>query len=183
MTVVGHLFEELKRRNVLRVAAAYLAGAWLVVQMMDSLMPVFGLDETAARPVVIFLALGFVLVIFLSWFFQFTSKGLRSQAELDLADEPTTSRSHRRLDAVIVVFLSLAVGYFAVDKFFIDPARDRVMVEEAVEEAMAAPAESSIAVLPFLDLSPEGDQEYFSDGLSEELLNLLAKEEVQLCWS
>ena len=171
---MGRWFDELKRRNVFRVAAAYLAGAWLVVQLMEALLPMFGLEETAGRPIVVFLAVGFIPALVLSWFFEFTAGGLRSQADLD-RETDGGERSHRGLDAIIVVFLSLAVGYFAVDKFLIDPARDRVMVEAAVEEAMSAPPESSIAVLPFLDLSPENDQEYFSDGLSEELLNLLAR--------
>ena len=138
----------------------------------------FGLQETAGPTrSSILLALGFIPALVLSWFFEFTAGGLRSQADLDRDDGRVGDTVPSCPEyAIIVVFLApWPSGYFAVDKFLIDPARDRVMVEAAVEEAMSAPAESSIAVLPFLDLSPEGDQEYFSDGLSEELLNLLAK--------
>ena len=171
---MSKLFAELKRRNVVRVAAAYLAAAWLVVQLLDSLLPVFDLPETAARPIVSLIAIGFVVAVIASWFFEMTPTGLKRQtdADKDSAEKPT---SHKLFDTAIIALLLIAVGYFAVDKFILDPARDAAMVETAVEEAMTAPAERSIAVLPFLDLSPDNDQEYFSDGLSEELLNLLAK--------
>ena len=168
------LYDELKRRNVFRVAAAYLAAAWLVVQLLEALLPIFGLDETAGQPIVVFLALGFVPALVLSWFFEFTVQGLRSQTDLDL-EQGKVPRPHGSLDTVIIVTLVLAVGYFAVDKFILDPARDERLVQTAVEDALAAPIDRSIAVLPFVDMSPNQDQEYFSDGLSEELLNLLAK--------
>ena len=168
------LYDELKRRNVFRVAAAYLASAWLVVQLLEALLPIFGLDETAGQPVVVFLALGFVPALVLSWFFEFTVQGLRSQADLDL-EQGKSAQPHRSLDTAIIVILVFAVGYFAVDKFVLEPARDERLVQTAVEDALAAPIDRSIAVLPFVDMSPDQDQEYFSDGLSEELLNLLAK--------
>ena len=168
------MFEELKRRNVIRVAAAYLAGAWLIVQLLESLLPMFGFPETAGRPIVIVLVVGFIPAMLLAWFFQFTPKGLRTQDELDM--EPDAPElSNRTFDTVIIVFLLLAVGYFSIDKFFLEPARDEAMVETAVEVALSAPIDRTIAVLPFVDLSPTQDQEYFSDGLSEELLNLLAQ--------
>ena len=105
MTVVGQWFDELKRRNVFRVAAAYLAAAWLIVQLMEALLPMFGLDETSGRPIVVILALGFVPALVLSWFFEFTSAGLKSQADLD-RETDGAERSHRGLDAIIVIFLT-----------------------------------------------------------------------------
>ena len=168
------LYGELKRRNVIRIAAAYLAGAWLIVQLMETLLPVFGYDETAGQPIVIMLMIGFVPALLLAWFFQFTPQGLRTQDELDL-DSAAAPRANRTFDTVVVVFLLAAIGYFAVDKFIFEPARVEIIVENAVEDALTAPIDRSIAVLPFIDLSPDNDQEYFSDGLSEELLNLLAK--------
>ncbi|MGI9261595.1 MAG: hypothetical protein ACR2QR_06155 [Woeseiaceae bacterium] len=168
------LYDELRRRSVFRIAAAYLAGAWLIVQLMESLLPIFGYPETSGRPVVIMLVAGFIPALFLAWFFQYTPQGLKAQDELDLAAD-TDPVSNRTFDTVVIVFLLAAVSYFVVDKFVLEPARVEVMVETAVEDALAAPLDRTIAVMPFIDLSPEGNQEYFSDGLSEELLNLLAK--------
>jgi len=168
------LYDELKRRNVLRVAAGYLAASWLVVQLIEALLPIFGLAETAGRPLVVFLIVAFLPVLVLTWFFQLTPEGLQSQAALDLSDDGGP-RPSGRLDTAIIVMLALAVGYFATDKFVFDPARDRASVATAVEEALTVAPQRSIAVMPFLDLSPARDQAYFSDGLAEELLNLLAK--------
>ncbi len=168
------LYDELKRRNVFRVAAAYLAAAWLIVQLLESLLPTFGFPETAGQPVVVVLLMAFVPVLILAWFFEFTADGLRRQSDLD-REPAKLPRSHRAVDTTIIAVLTLAVGYFSLDKFIFDPARDAASLEIAVEQAMSVPVGRSIAVLPFLDLSPDMDHEYFSDGLSEELLNLLAK--------
>jgi len=168
------LYDELKRRNVIRIAAAYLAGAWLIVQLIESLLPMFGVAETAGRPIVIVLVIGIIPAVLLAWFFQFTPAGLRTQDEVDL-DSDTAPQANRTFDAIVIGVLFVAVSYFAVDKFVFEPSRVEVMVETAVEDALSAPIDRSIAVLPFIDLSPNQDQEYFADGLSEELLNLLAK--------
>ncbi len=173
------LLAELKRRNVLRVAAAYVAVAWLVIQVVETLFPMFGLGETAARTVVIILAIGFVPAMVLSWIFELTPEGFRHDSQVDHS-APSAMAMSRRLDRVIVVALVFAVGYFAVDKFVIDPLRDAESVEQAKEEARAAAlvgayGDKSIAVLPFADMSPDRDQAYFSEGIAEELLNLLAR--------
>ena len=173
------LIEELKRRNVLRVGAAYAAVAWLLIQVVETLFPLFGLSDAAARTVVVVLAVGFVPALIGAWAFELTPEGLKRDAEVD-HDSATSVRSTRRLDRVIMVFLALGLAYFAIDKFLLDPARDRAREQAVAEQARSeAIAESfgdkSIAVLAFQDLSPAGDQEYFSDGISEELLNLLSR--------
>lgn len=173
------LFTELKRRNVIRVGLAYLAATWLLIQLVDTLFPIFGLSATSVRIVVIFLAIGFVPVLVIAWTFELTPEGLKRDDGKDdtVAASPTTSK---HLDQAIMVVLALALGYFAFDKFVIDPARDVVMVGEAADQARADALigsfdDRSIAVLAFTDMSSEGDQEYLSDGIAEELLNLLAK--------
>jgi adenylate cyclase len=173
------LLAELKRRNVLRVAAAYVAVAWLVIQVVETLFPMFGLGEAAARTVVIILAVGFVPAMVLSWIFELTPEGFRRDSQVDHS-APSARTMARRLDRVIVVALVFAVGYFAVDKFVFDPARDAEIREQAREEGRAqavvgAYGDKSIAVLPFADMSPDGDQAWFSEGIAEELLNLLAR--------
>jgi TolB-like protein/Flp pilus assembly protein TadD len=175
------LFGELKRRNVFRVAAAYLAVAWLVVQIVETLFPVFGLGDAAIRFVVILLAIGFIPALIVAWAFELTPEGFRREADVD---HTTTSarRMTKRLDRVLLVALALALGFFALDKFVLDPARDAEELETAREEAMEAGRaearetvrDNSIAVLAFQDLSPTGDQAYFCDGLAIDLLNQLA---------
>lgn len=173
------LLAELKRRNVLRVAAAYVAVAWLIIQVVETLFPMFGFGEGAARTVVIMLAIGFVPAMVLSWVFELTPQGFRRDSQVDHS-APSAIAMGKRLDRIIVVALVLAVGYFAMDKFVFDPARDAEIREQAREEGRAEAlvgsyGDKSIAVLPFADMSPNRDQAYFSEGIAEELLNLLAR--------
>lgn len=173
------LLAELKRRNVLRVIAAYIAVAWLIIQVVETLFPMFGFSDDAARTVVIMLAIGLLPAVVLSWAFELTPEGLRRDSRVDHS-APSAIAMAKRLDRLIVVALVLAVGYFAVDKFVFDPARDAALREQAREEGRAEAligsyGDKSIAVLPFADMSPQRDQGWFSEGIAEELLNLLAR--------
>ena len=168
---------ELQRRNVVRVAIGYLAGAWLLIQILETLFPIFGLQETSIRIVVVILAIGLPLALVLSWIFEWTPEGLKRD---DGAVTEADATARRRLDRITFVVLVLALSYFAVDKFVVDPARDARQERAAEDRGRAAAfvesyGDKSIAVLPFLDLSPGSDQAYFSDGIAEEILNLLAK--------
>ena len=155
------LLGELRRRNVLRVGAAYAALSWLTIQIVETLFPLFGLSDAAARLVVVLLAIGFIPSLVIAWAFEYTPDGVKRDSDVD-RDSSVSRKMTRRLDSTIILLLVLALAYFAVDKF--------VLTEFEVRD-------ESIAVLPFDDLSPEGDQAWFSDGISEELLNLLAKVE------
>ncbi|MEE4175279.1 MAG: tetratricopeptide repeat protein [Xanthomonadales bacterium] len=185
------LYQELKRRNVLRVGAAYVVFSWLVVQVAETLFPVYGLSDAAIRLVVAVLAVGFLPVLIFAWVFELTPEGLKKERDIDRSSS-ITPHTARRLDRVIMVVLGLALTIFAFDKFVLTPQREAARsaqqaaaLEQVRSEAQSearAEAESSvpdlgersIAVLAFEDLSPEGDQEYLGDGLAEELLNLLA---------
>jgi len=173
------LFGELRRRNVLRVAAAYVTLSWLIIQVNETLFPMFGLSDAAARTVVLLLAIGFIPALIFAWAFELTPEGLKRDREVD-RDSPVSRRMAKRLDRIIIVFLVLALGYFAVDKFVLAPQREATVAEEAreagrTEALIGSFGDKSIAVLPFTDMSPERDQAWFSDGIAEELLNLLAK--------
>ena len=102
------LFAELKRRNVLRVAAAYVAVSWLLIQVVETLFPVFGLSDAAIRTVVILLAIGFIPAVISAWAFELTPEGLVRDAEVDRA-APSIKASTKRLDRIVMVALALAV--------------------------------------------------------------------------
>lgn len=173
------LFAELKRRNVIRVAIAYVAISWLLIQVVETVFPVYGLSDATIRFVITAVAIGFIPVLVLSWVFELTPGGLKKDSEVDHSRAIALAGS-KRFDRVILVVLALALGYFAFDKFVLDPARDVELVEEATEQALTqARVESfgdkSIAVLPFVNMSSDPEQAFFSDGIAEEMLNLLAK--------
>jgi TolB-like protein/Tfp pilus assembly protein PilF len=173
------LFAELKRRNVLRVAIAYVAVSWLLIQVAETVFPLYGFSDAAIRMVISILAIGFIPVLVVSWVFEFTPEGLKRDAEVERSADESVA-SGKRFDRIVLVVFALAIGYFAVDKFVLDPARDAEMAEEVAEqvrtEAMVDSFGSkSIAVLPFVNMSSDPEQSWFSDGIAEELLNLLAK--------
>ena len=176
------LFGELKRRNVFRVGAAYVVTAWLIIQVVETLFPIYNLSDAAVRLVVNVLAIGLVPVLVLAWVFEWTPEGLKKERDAD-HQHPASLRAARRLDRMILVVLALALGYFIFDKFLLDPARDAEKLTSAVEqareqgrtEAKAEVRDSSVAVLAFQDLSPAGDQAYFGDGLAVDLINQLGK--------
>lgn len=175
MTIWG----EIRRRNVHRVAIAYVAAAWLLIQVVETLFPVFGLSDAAIRVVVIILAIGFAPAVILSWVFEWTPDGLRRDSEITT---PAPAARTRRFDAAIIAMLVLAVAYFAVDKFVLEPTRDTAEREAARQEGRAdalveSYGDKSIVVLPFVNISSDPEQEYLGDGLAEELLNLLARVE------
>jgi len=172
------LFDELKHRNVIRVGIAYLAGSWLIIQIGETLLPVYGFSDTAIRNMITILVVGLMPALILAWVFKWTPQGLERDTQIDQL-RPGTHPGNGRLDLVIVLILVLAVTYFAIDKFVLDPTRDTQEIQAAVDQArsdaaMASYGDKSIAVLAFDDMSPQGDQEYFSDGIAEELLNLMA---------
>lgn len=149
------LVAEAQRRRVFRVAAGYLVFGWLLIQVAATVLPQFDLPGWAPRLVTLLVALGFPIALVVAWMFDLTSDGIRMDA---------SSTGSKRLLVFASVLIALSVGWYL---------HDRPM--GIAPTAVPAAAEASIAVLPFLDMSQAHDQGYFSDGLSEELLNLLAQ--------
>jgi len=160
------LFAELRRRNVFRAAVLYIGVVWALSQGVASLLPVFDAPTWAVRWFIVAAIVSFPFWIAFAWFYEFTPEGIKRESEI----EPHESIAHltgRKLDFAIIGVLAVAVVLLVTDRF---------VLHHGVNEEAATPiAEHSIAVLPFVDMSSGKDQEYFSDGISEELLNLLAK--------
>ena len=165
-------FAELKRRNVVRVGIAYIVIAWLLAQVAEFAFENFGAPEWVLKTFVVLLLLGMPLVLFFAWAFELTPEGVKLEKDVDRS-ESITPQTGQRLNRLIIVVMALAIGYFALDKFVLGNAPAR-QLETAVAEAGTEP-QRSIAVLPFVDMSPARDQEYFTDGLTENLLNALAQ--------
>ena len=171
------LVSELKRRNVIRVAIAYAIAAWLLIEVSSTTFPMLRLPEWTATFVAVLLMIGFPVALIFAWAYELTPEGLKKEKDVDRS-ESTTHVTGRKLDFIIIATLVLALGYFAFDKFVLDPSRDAELVQattEAVIEQTAAITDNSIAVLPFVNMSDDASNEFFSDGITEELLNLLSK--------
>ncbi len=163
-----HFLAELKRRHVLRVAIAYAVTSWLLIEVTDTIFPRLTLPEWSVTLVIALLAIGFPLALVFSWFFELTPEGLhRTAVDPDLAagTHASLKLAGRRLDFLVIALLAVALGYLFWES--------RLRSDLADTESDPGPV--SIAVLPFANISSEPDQEYFSDGLTEELLNMLAR--------
>src|SRR5213594_398280 len=170
---IENFFVELKRRNVIRVAGLYLVGAWLVVQVAGTVLPMFGAPEWLPRTIVVLLAIAFVPAVIFSWVFELTPQGLKR--EDDVAPEQSiTPHTGRRMDRMIIVVLVLALGYFAFDKFVLTPRREAALVASGVPNESNIDAKS-IAVLPFENRSRDPDNAYFAEGIQDEILTRLSK--------
>ena len=164
--------QELRRRNVVRVAIAYVLVAWVLLQIADVLFPALGLPEWTIRLVAGLLILGFPLALFFAWAFELTPDGLKRDKDVDRT-AATANASARRLEIATIVVAVVAVGLFALDRFIWRAGSQ----PESPQPTASAPLtdSKSIAVLPFVNMSSDEEQEYFSDGLTEELLNVLAR--------
>jgi TolB-like protein len=171
------LFAELQRRNVVRVGIAYAVIGWLLAQVAEFAFENFGAPDWVLKSVVVILILGLPLALFFAWAFELTPEGVKREREIDRS-ESITPITGRKLNFVIVGALVCAVGYFLWERQVDAPVMDatnRTEQPAASEAQAAAPVPRSIAVLPFVNMSSDQEQEWFSDGLTEEILNALAR--------
>src|SRR5438477_7965354 len=168
---IENFFNELKRRNVIRAAGLYLVGAWLLTQVASTVLPMFGAPDWLPRSIVILLATGFLPALIFSWVFEMTSEGLKRDEDVPIK-ESIAPQTGRRMNRMIIAVLVLALGYFVFDKFVLTPHREAA---RPAAETKSAANEKSVAVLAFANLSDDKGSEYFSDGISEELLTVLQK--------
>src|SRR5438445_441786 len=170
---IDNFLTELKRRNVIRFAGLYLVGSWLLVQVASRVLPMFGAPDWLPRSIVILLAIGFLPALIFSWVFELTPQGLKRDEDVR-PEESIAPQTARRMNRMIIAVLVLAVAYFAVDKFALNPRREKSAAGVSAS-SNAAPNEKSVAVLAFANMSDDKGSEYFSDGISEELLTVLQK--------
>jgi adenylate cyclase len=185
------LFAELKRRNVFRVGLFYVVTAWLIIEVAETVLPLFDVPDGVLRGLVVLLVIGLVPALGLSWIYELTPEGIKRDVGPSAVD-PQASDTGRKLNWATLAVAVVAIGFMATDRLRQAPP---VVAPTAAPAATVAPAPTaatdtlaspdtphsadaaSIAVLPFADLSPAGDQAYFSDGIAEEILNALTRVE------
>ncbi|HRP35047.1 MAG TPA: adenylyl cyclase, partial [Gammaproteobacteria bacterium] len=172
-----NLFAELKRRNVIRIAIFYGAAAWLILQVADVVLDILDAPDGSLRLLAAVLALGFPFALILAWAFEVTPEGIKLESQVD-RDRLPSDQSARKLDIATIGLLLLAIVLLLWQQLG-QQAGDAPPLAQQAAPADAAradrPRDLSIAVLPFVNMSADRENEYFSDGLSEEILNVLAK--------
>ncbi|MEN0653229.1 MULTISPECIES: tetratricopeptide repeat protein [Hyphobacterium] len=164
------LLAELRRRNVFRVAAAYLVVGWLTLQIVSLIEAPLGLPDWTDTLVIVLIGIGFPIALLLAWAFEMTPEGMKLTVAVP-AEDSIASQTARKLDFAIVAGLVVLVGVIVWQQL--------ASPQAATAPELAARAEAgegaSVAVLPFADMSPDSDQAYFADGISEEILNVLVR--------
>ena len=173
-------FEELKRRNVVRVGIAYAVASWLILQVADILVEAFEAPTFTMRIILLILLIGLPLALFFAWAYELTPEGLKKESEVDRS-QSITNQTGRKLDFTIIFVLVVALGYFAYDKFILRTGEStlepQVAAEVAPAEAPASslPTDKSIAVLPFENRSMNEEDKFFTSGIHDDLLTQLAQ--------
>ena len=160
------LFNELKRRNVFRVTAAYVVVAWLVTEVGTTLLQTFGAPDWVAKAIILVFGLVFIPVVIFSWVYELTPEGIKKETQVN-RDTSITSKTGRKLDLITIVAVVVGIAFISFYRVAIPPPVPDI--------AETTAHEASVAVLPFVNMSGNEENEYFSDGLTETLLHMLAQ--------
>jgi adenylate cyclase len=177
-----NFISELKRRNVIRMAGLYIVGAWLILQVSETLLPIFDTPNWVLKLLVYVLFIGFIPAMIMAWIFELTPDGLKRDEDV-IPDQSIAPQTARKMERIIIALFAFALIFFAFDKFVLAPQREAALVVETTQtvqavaktEAKQVALDNSIAVLPFVNMSDDQSNQYFSDGISEELLNVLVR--------
>lgn len=166
-------FSELKRRNVFRVGFAYLITAWLVAQIADLVLDNFGAPVWFIKSLLVLFAIGFPIALIFAWVYELTPDGIKRDHEVDRTQSITTGTG-KRLNIAIIGLMALAIAYLLFERQLdkVLPVQPETAISQEASAASAA-TKGSVAVLPFVSMSSGQDDEYFADGLTEEILNSL----------
>ena len=181
---MGNFFDELKRRNVFRVGIAYAIATWVLLQITEVIAPILELPDWAPKLIFVILAVGFAPALIFAWAFELTPEGIKRESEVDRS-ESITHQTGRKFDFAIIAVLAIALAYFVWERQSLvsqselesEPVAEQIDVPDPAEfiEADATTNRRSIAVIPFVYMSPDKEREWFADGLTEEILNSLAR--------
>jgi TolB-like protein len=179
---VSNFFAELKRRNVFRMAGLYLVGAWLVVQVAETLLPAFDVPGWVLRAIILVLAIGFVPALVFSWIYELTPEGLKRDEQVDRT-QSIAPQTARRMDRLLALGLVAVVAIVAADRYWPRDGRAAEIAadagRDAGQDASAAPAAGAkrelVAVLPFRNRSPRPEDAYFAEGVHDDLLTQLSR--------
>jgi TolB-like protein/Tfp pilus assembly protein PilF len=179
------LFEELERRNVFRVGVAYVVAAWVFLQVADLVLDAINAPDWVLQTLMLLIGLGFVAAMIIAWAYELTPEGIKREKDV-VRDESITQETASKLNRITIGLVIVALAVVAIDRLVPEqgavdsqPApqaatqADSPAARQAVEPA--GPAEKSVAVLPFVNMSSDPEQEFFSDGISEEILNVLVR--------
>ena len=163
--------KELKRRNVIKACLAYLVASWIIIQVISSVLPMIGAPDYVGKLILFLLIICFPFWLIFSWVYEITPEGIKRTVSVK-PEESIAPETSNRLNKIIIGGLAIAI-LLLVYNMYRTPSAVQSETKDIAENSVEN--DKSIAVLAFADMSPEKDQEYFSDGISEEILNLLAK--------
>jgi len=177
---MASVWGELKRRNVVRVAVAYAIVAWLLLQVADVVLNNTEAPNWVFQAILLLLVIGFPLALILAWAFELTPEGFKKETEIDRSESTKVAASNRKLNVLIIGALATAVVFLLVDRANMGVSRDdsgssTVQISERSAESATTALGPKVAVLPFDNLSGDSTQDYFSDGLSEDISTALSR--------